>query len=81
MTKTAAMVTMPNCVWCDKAVTLLTSKGYDLVFISVTDHAVRDFLRAGGFKTVPQIFLDGKHIGGYAELEALYTQNTDVEGG
>jgi glutaredoxin 3 len=27
--------------------------------------------RSGGRQTVPQIFIDGRHIGGYDELSAL----------
>jgi glutaredoxin 3 len=28
--------------------------------------------RSGGRRTVPQIFIDGRHIGGYDELSALH---------
>jgi glutaredoxin 3 len=30
--------------------------------------------RAGGRRTVPQIFIDGAHVGGYTELRALADQ-------
>ncbi|MCC7273532.1 MAG: glutaredoxin 3 [Alphaproteobacteria bacterium] len=64
----------PWCGYCARAKTLLERKGVDYVDIDVTaDTAQRDVMvrRAGGRTTVPQIFVDGAHVGGSDELYAL----------
>jgi len=53
---------------------LLAKKGVDYADIDVmADTAKRDEMvaRSGGRQTVPQIFIDGSHIGGSDELAAL----------
>jgi glutaredoxin 3 len=62
------------CPFCTRAKNLLTRKGIAFDEIDVTDD---DALRArmvemsGGRRTVPEIFINGKIIGGYDELKAL----------
>ncbi len=71
--------TTPTCPYCIAAKKLLTQKGAAFKEISVAgDPAGRRAMseRAGGRTTVPQIFIDGKHIGGCDDLYAL-----DGEGG
>jgi glutaredoxin 3 len=62
------------CGYCARAKALLERKGvaYDNVDV-LEDTAKRDEMvaRAGGRTTVPQIFIDGAHIGGSDELAAL----------
>ena len=64
------------CGFCSRAKSLLDRKGAGFQAIDVTmDRAGFDAMvdRAHGRRTVPQIFIDGKHIGGsddLAELEA-----------
>lgn len=64
------------CGFCARAKALLDRKGADFQEIDVTmDRAGFDAMvdRAHGRRTVPQIFIDGKHVGGsddLAELEA-----------
>lgn len=62
------------CPYCVQAKRLLGERSipYDEIDVS-TDAAVRDEMiqRAGGKRTVPQIFIDGEHVGGYTELRAL----------
>jgi len=63
-----------SCPYCVRAKRLLTQKGVAYKEIDVTrDGALRDQMvaAAGGRRTVPQIFIDGKPIGGYEELAAL----------
>jgi glutaredoxin 3 len=63
--------TMENCPYCEAAKRLLESKGLDYkeVFVEYDDDATWERLaRETGFKTMPQIFIDGKFIGGYNEL-------------
>jgi glutaredoxin 3 len=62
------------CPYCARARSLLAKKGVDYADIDVmADTAKRDEMmaRSGGRQTVPQIFIDGKHIGGSDELAAL----------
>ena len=62
------------CPYCARARSLLAKKGVDYVDIDVmADTAKFDEMlaRSGGRQTVPQIFIDGRHIGGSDELAAL----------
>jgi glutaredoxin 3 len=62
------------CPYCARARSLLSKKGVDYADIDVmADTAKRDEMvaRSGGRQTVPQIFIDGRHIGGSDELAAL----------
>ncbi|MGA3304535.1 MAG: glutaredoxin 3 [Stellaceae bacterium] len=62
------------CPYCARARSLLAKKGVDYSDIDVmADTAKRDEMvaRSGGRQTVPQIFIDDKHIGGSDELAAL----------
>jgi glutaredoxin 3 len=62
------------CPYCARAKSLLDKKGVDYIDIDVmADTSKRDEMmeRAGGRQTVPQIFIDGDHIGGSDELAAL----------
>ncbi len=62
------------CPYCARARSLLAKKGVDYSDIDVmADTAKRDEMmaRSGGRQTVPQIFIDGQHIGGSDELAAL----------
>ena len=62
------------CPFCHAAKDLLQQKGasYDEIDVMRTPGA-RDTMtkRADGGKTVPQIFIDGTHIGGCDDLYAL----------
>jgi glutaredoxin 3 len=62
------------CGYCARAKALLERKGVAYENIDVmADTARHDEMvaRAGGSTTVPQIFIDGVHIGGSDELAAL----------
>ena len=66
--------TTPTCPYCQAAKALLTRKGAAYAEIDVSrDPALRDAMtgRAGGRRTVPQIFIDGRHVGGSDDLHAL----------
>lgn len=65
------------CPYCTRAKALLTRKG--IVFEEhdiTTGGPQRDAMiaRAGGRQTVPQIFIDDRHIGGCDDLHALDRQ-------
>jgi glutaredoxin 3 len=62
------------CPYCSRAKALLTSKGVSFDEIDVTmDASLRRTMidRANGGSTVPQIFIDGRHVGGCDDLHAL----------
>ncbi|MGH7087755.1 MAG: glutaredoxin 3 [Stellaceae bacterium] len=62
------------CGYCARAKALLDKKRVPYEEIDVLEHPERrDEMvdRAGGHTTVPQIFIDGAHIGGSDELLAL----------
>lgn len=71
---TIEIYTTPICPYCSRAKALLEDKGATFVEIDVfMDVGQRDTMRsrAGGLNTVPQIFIDGRHVGGCDELMAL----------
>jgi glutaredoxin 3 len=62
------------CGYCHRAKRLLAQKGVPYTEIDVmADDALRHEMikRANGRHTVPQIFIDGQHIGGCDDLYAL----------
>ena len=62
------------CPYCFRAKALLERKGVQFEEIDVTDdYALREKMvkLAGGRRTVPEIFINGRIIGGYDELRAL----------
>jgi glutaredoxin 3 len=65
--------TTPTCPYCHAAKALLADKGVDYTEISVLDPDLRQAMteRAHGRRTVPQIFIDDAHIGGYDDMAAL----------
>ena len=71
---TAEIFTKPTCPHCIKAKALLTTKSikyveYILGQNGVTKETVEHKIGNGAqIKTVPQIFLDGKYIGGCEDL-------------
>ena len=62
------------CPYCARARALLERKGVDYDEIDIIEEPTRRdemIRRAGGRTSVPQIFIDGEHIGGSDELVAL----------
>ena len=62
------------CSFCTRAKHLLAAKGVEPEEYDITmggqDRATM-IQRAGGRTTVPQIFIDGRHVGGCDDLHAL----------
>ncbi len=76
--KTVEIYTTPTCPYCLAAKKLLTKKGVGFTEIDVSrdpDLRVAMTERAGGKRSVPQIFIGGTHVGGCDDLHAL-----DAEG-
>ena len=68
------MYTTMFCPYCTRARMLLRNKGVPFVDIDILEQPERRaemIQRAGGRSTVPQIFIDGAHIGGCDDLVAL----------
>jgi glutaredoxin 3 len=66
------LYTTRYCPYCTAAKDLLRSKNADFREIDVSDDAEFEALvRRTGWKTVPQIFIEEKMIGGYKELASL----------
>lgn len=61
------------CPYCNAAKALLEDKGVAYEEIDATDPQVRmDMIqRAHGRRTVPQIFIGERHVGGYDDIAAL----------
>lgn len=62
------------CPYCHRAKALLDGKGVSYEEIDITFGGPRRgemIDRAGGRTTVPQIFIDGRHVGGCDDLHAL----------
>ncbi len=70
------MYSKQNCPFCVRARALLDRKGvpYEVIDAEGND-ALRAWLaEASGQKTVPQIFVDGRPLGGFTDIDALDRQ-------
>lgn len=69
--------TTPTCPYCHAAKNLLNKKNIEFVEISVVNPTVREKMmeRAGGRRSVPQIFFGETHIGGFDDLAELDREN------
>jgi glutaredoxin 3 len=66
--------TSPFCGYCHRAKKLLTERGAEVTEIDVmADGEKRQEMmsRAGGRRTVPQIFINGAHVGGCDDIYEL----------
>ena len=65
--------TSRTCGYCYAAKSLLNERGLTYIEIDVTfdDEKRREMMERSKQRTVPQIFIDGKSIGGYRELARL----------
>ena len=72
--KKVVIYTGPMCNFCSAAKHLLNKKNvsYEEIDIGYDDKKREEMLKkSNGAKTIPQIFIEEKHIGGYVELKAL----------
>lgn len=62
--------TTKRCPYCVSAKTWLRQNGYEFEEVSLDDPADREVFKRDnpGMRTVPQIFVDGEHIGGFTDL-------------
>ena len=76
--KNITMYSGPMCNFCEAAKRLFTRNNikYNIIDIS-SKEGLRDEMikKANGKRTIPQIFFDDQHIGGYEEIRALEKDN------
>mgnify|MGYP001442574784 FL=1 len=72
--KKVVIYTGPLCNFCSAAKHLLNKKkiSYEEIDIGYDEKKREEMLKkSNGAKTIPQIFIEEKHVGGYVELKAL----------
>lgn len=75
--KDVVIYTRSWCGYCTRAKALLARKGASFTEIEISgDDALRDRMieRAGGKRTVPQIFIGDTHVGGCDDLYGLESE-------
>lgn len=67
----AIIYTKPYCVFCDKAKTLFKEHNIEYKERDISDPDIRHELltKLPSAKKVPQIYYDGKYIGGYSDFK------------
>ena len=76
--KSVTIYTGPLCNYCAAAKRLLARNNieYKEINIATVDGAMDEMIsKANGKKTIPQIFFDDQHIGGYDETRELEKSN------
>jgi glutaredoxin 3 len=66
--------TQPWCPFCERAMHILTTKGVEFHEVNAPGGSAERRVareRSGGRTSVPQIFIDGHHIGGCDDMVAL----------
>jgi len=81
MYKTLELYTKDYCPFCTRAKTLLDSLEipYNEHDITNTPELIEELSKKSGFRTVPQIFLDDKALGGYSDIAKLHEEGKLVE--
>jgi glutaredoxin 3 len=72
--KQVEIYTWRTCPYCIRAKALLDSKGVEYTEYAIDgDEAARSQMaeKTGGKRSVPQIFIEGQHIGGCDDIHAL----------
>ena len=76
--KNVTVYTGPMCAFCDAAKRLLNRNNisYKEINIAIEEDKMNEMLKkSNGKKTIPQIFFNDHHVGGYEELRALEKEN------
>ena len=76
--KSVTIYTGPLCNYCEAAKRLLTRNNVDYkeINIATVDGAMDEMIsKANGKRTIPQIFFNDKHMGGYDDVRALEKDN------
>jgi len=76
--KSVTIYTGPLCNYCEAAKKLLARNNveYKEINIATVDGAMNEMIaKANGKRTIPQIFFNEQHMGGYDEVRALEKEN------
>ena len=76
--KTVTVYMGPMCGYCDAAKRLLNKKNipYKEINIAFEEEKMNKMIKkSNGKRTIPQIFIEDFHVGGYEELRALESKN------
>tara|TARA_Y100000816_G_C25731051_1_gene385027 strand:+ start:90 stop:344 length:255 start_codon:yes stop_codon:yes gene_type:complete len=76
--KNITIYTGPLCNYCEAAKKLFKRNNatYKEINIAIVDGAMDEMIKkANGKRTIPQIFFDDQHIGGYDEVRNLEKEN------
>ena len=71
-----------KCVWCDNVAKDLKNADIDITKVDVTDaQNLAEMKKIAGenARTVPQVVIDGKYIGGYTEVDRYLRSLKPVE--
>lgn len=65
---------VPNCIYCEKAVALCYHHGCEVAIRSARDVTKEEWIRKMGEapRTAPQVFIGSEHIGGYEDLKRYF---------
>ena len=76
--KTVTVYMGPRCSYCDAAKRLLARNNitYKEINIALEENKMDEMLKkSNGRRTIPQIFFDDHHVGGFEELRTLEKEN------
>ena len=67
------MYSNKRCPYCQRAIALLNEKNvkFDIIETSDNPEAFEEIKAKTGWKTVPQIFINGEFVGGFDDINAL----------
>ena len=71
------VITQPYCEWCTKTRDLLEEHPHTIVDLTGQGGtSLRRFLEGQNIRSVPAVFVDGTHIGGYEGVREWLAQHT-----
>ena len=76
----AIVYTAPTCIWCDRVKSLLKDNDYIIEEVQMNKVVLEDLKTRFNktIRTVPQVIIDDKFIGGYHEVESLMKGTTSI---
>ena len=76
----AIVYTAPTCIWCDRVKSLLKDNDYIIEEVQMNKVVLEDLKTRFNktIRTVPQVIIDDKFIGGYHEVENLMKGTTSI---
>lgn len=76
---TAYIITKPadegECRWCSIAQDSLLWRGFEVEALPMPHAARQAYYKGSGTKTIPQMYIDDQHIGGYEDLVKWIEEN------